>query len=69
MWTSCPAFSLIRISVHSTACTAAKPITSHNPRFGSTARAASHAASLRIESLRRPRAAAGEKDVLDMALA
>src|SRR5207247_2627938 len=55
MWTSCAAFRLIRMKVHSTACATAKPITSHRLAFGSLADAASHAASRRIDGLRRPR--------------
>ena len=53
--------------VQSTAWAAAKPITSDRPAFGSLAQAASHAASRRIEGLRRARDVAGKNDAVDMA--
>src|SRR6476660_8595444 len=66
MWTSCPAFRLTRISVHITAWTTAKPVTSDRPVLGSVAREANHAASRRIDGMRREREAVGKMDAVDM---
>src|SRR5437867_437404 len=63
---SWPVFKLTRITVHSAAWSTAKPLTSHGAALGSPARAASHAASRRMDSLRLLRAAAGKIDAVDM---
>ena len=54
--------------VQSTACAAAKPMTSDRPSFGSLASAASHAATRRIEGFRRARDVAGKNDAVGMVL-
>src|ERR1700681_1289523 len=68
IWTSWPVFRLTRITVHSAAWTAAKPLTSHRAALGSLAREASHAASRRMDSLRFARKEADKIDAVDMAL-
>ena len=57
------------MNVQSTACSVAKPITSHSPLLGSLARAASHAAARRMIGRWRARETTGKTEAVVMGCA